>query len=132
VEQWRRSTEAEAPLATLEHEVEDVRDGKELGRRAEAGPWTYAPERRGAEPSRREEVAWRGHGRAPARHAQLLLLCGSALLATASFDATTAIWEYSSGDFECVATLEVKFLLIFFRVLCYHIVLLGVLVTRGI
>jgi WD40 repeat protein len=33
------------------------------------------------------------------------------LLATASFDATTAIWEYSGGDFECVATLEVKFLL---------------------
>ncbi|OEL20522.1 Protein CIA1 [Dichanthelium oligosanthes] len=28
------------------------------------------------------------------------------LLATASFDATTAVWEYNSGDFECVATLE--------------------------
>ncbi|XBI12510.1 hypothetical protein VPH35_139376 [Triticum aestivum] len=28
------------------------------------------------------------------------------LLATASFDGTTAIWEYSGGDFECVATLE--------------------------
>lgn len=28
------------------------------------------------------------------------------LLATASFDSTTAIWEYSGGDFECVATLE--------------------------
>uniref|UniRef100_A0ACD5WWP9 Uncharacterized protein n=1 Tax=Avena sativa TaxID=4498 RepID=A0ACD5WWP9_AVESA len=28
------------------------------------------------------------------------------LLATASFDATTAIWEYSGGEFECVATLE--------------------------
>nr|CAB3452507.1 unnamed protein product [Digitaria exilis] len=28
------------------------------------------------------------------------------LLATASFDATTAVWEYNGGDFECVATLE--------------------------
>jgi hypothetical protein len=48
VEQWRRLTEAEAPLAMLEHEVEDVRDGEELGRRAHAGPWTEALERRGA------------------------------------------------------------------------------------
>jgi cytosolic iron-sulfur protein assembly protein CIAO1 len=31
------------------------------------------------------------------------------LLATASFDATTAVWEYNGGDFECVATLEVSF-----------------------
>lgn len=30
------------------------------------------------------------------------------LLATASFDATTAVWEYNGGDFECVATLEVR------------------------
>jgi WD40 repeat protein len=29
------------------------------------------------------------------------------LLATASFDATTSIWENISGDFECVSTLEV-------------------------
>ncbi|KAK3010719.1 hypothetical protein RJ639_012121 [Escallonia herrerae] len=28
------------------------------------------------------------------------------LLATASFDATTAIWEHSGGDFDCVSTLE--------------------------
>ena len=47
------------------------------------------------------------------------------LLATASFDATTAIWEYSGGDFECVATLEVKFLR------SYHGSLLEVFVTRG-
>lgn len=29
------------------------------------------------------------------------------LLATASFDATTAIWEHVGGDYDCVATLEV-------------------------
>lgn len=29
------------------------------------------------------------------------------LLATASFDATTAVWEHVGGDFECIATLEV-------------------------
>lgn len=29
------------------------------------------------------------------------------LLATASFDATTAVWENVGGDFECVSTLEV-------------------------
>jgi hypothetical protein len=29
------------------------------------------------------------------------------LLATASFDATTSIWENIGGDFECVSTLEV-------------------------
>lgn len=29
------------------------------------------------------------------------------LLATVSFDATTAIWENIGGDFECVSTLEV-------------------------
>ncbi|KAE8786840.1 protein CIA1 [Hordeum vulgare] len=28
------------------------------------------------------------------------------LLADASFDGTTAVWEYSGGDFECIATLE--------------------------
>lgn len=31
------------------------------------------------------------------------------LLATASFDATTAIWEHIGDDFECVSTLEVLF-----------------------
>ncbi|KAJ0027940.1 hypothetical protein Pint_36003 [Pistacia integerrima] len=31
------------------------------------------------------------------------------LLATASFDATTAIWENIGGDYECVSTLEVYF-----------------------
>lgn len=30
-------------------------------------------------------------------------------LATASFDATTAIWEQTGGEFECVASLEVGF-----------------------
>ena len=35
--------------------------------------------------------------------------CGK-LLATASFDATTAIWENVGGDYECVSTLEVLFL----------------------
>lgn len=29
------------------------------------------------------------------------------LLATGSFDATSAIWENVGGDFECVSTLEV-------------------------
>jgi WD40 repeat protein len=31
------------------------------------------------------------------------------LLATASFDATTAIWENVGGEFECIASLEVSF-----------------------
>lgn len=31
------------------------------------------------------------------------------LLATASFDATTAIWEHIGDDYECVSTLEVLF-----------------------
>lgn len=31
------------------------------------------------------------------------------LLAAASFDATTAIWEQIGDDFECVSTLEVLF-----------------------
>jgi len=31
------------------------------------------------------------------------------LLATGSFDATTAIWENVGGDFECVSTLEVGY-----------------------
>lgn len=54
------------------------------------------------------------------------------LLATASFDATTAIWEYSGGDFECVATLEVKFLLnLFFGFDVITALLLEVLVTGG-
>ncbi|RWW06873.1 hypothetical protein GW17_00029774 [Ensete ventricosum] len=30
------------------------------------------------------------------------------LLATASFDGTTAVWEHVGGEFECVATLEVN------------------------
>jgi WD40 repeat protein len=30
------------------------------------------------------------------------------LLATANFDSTTAIWEYTGGDFDCVTTLEVN------------------------
>lgn len=33
---------------------------------------------------------------------------GGRLLATASFDATTGIWESLGGQFECVATLEVS------------------------
>lgn len=33
------------------------------------------------------------------------------LLATASFDATTAMWENIGGDYECVSTLEVVFCL---------------------
>lgn len=28
------------------------------------------------------------------------------LLATASFDATTAVWEHAGGDYDCIATLE--------------------------
>jgi hypothetical protein len=32
------------------------------------------------------------------------------MLATGSFDATTAVWEYKGGDFECVATLELSLL----------------------
>lgn len=42
------------------------------------------------------------------------------LLATASFDATTAIWENIGGDFECVSTLEVLFLRVFFLFWCYN------------
>lgn len=30
------------------------------------------------------------------------------LLATGSFDATTAIWENVGGDYECISTLEVE------------------------
>lgn len=54
------------------------------------------------------------------------------LLATASFDGTTAIWEYSGGDFECVATLEVKTFAEFgVWVQCYRFLLWRLLVTCG-
>ena len=35
------------------------------------------------------------------------------LLATASFDATTDIWERIGDDFECVSTLEVIFVSVY-------------------
>ncbi|CAN6452529.1 unnamed protein product [Victoria cruziana] len=58
----------------------------------------------------RNPSSWECRGVLDENHTRTIRSCAwspsGRLLATASFDATTAIWEIVSGDFECVASLE--------------------------
>lgn len=51
------------------------------------------------------------------------------ILATASFDATTAIWENVGGDYECVSTLEVSSPS-FIYVFCYQLSVVIIIIVN--